>query len=75
MDSDQTKTVDVRLLVPRNVDVDFLIDQLVTATHGVGAPLGAVELLGGQMDQFIRVPSPLVATRTGVAWRGESRRL
>lgn len=65
-----TKTVDVRLLVAADVDVAFLVRQLVQATRGHGAPLGAVELDTECLDA---VPVNAVATRGDVSWDGYRR--
>ena len=60
-----TKTVDVRLLVSSEVDDDALVEQLITATYGPGAPLGAVQLQGESPT-----PTTRVATRSNVRWDG-----
>jgi hypothetical protein len=66
-----TKTVDVRLLIPVDVDVELLVEQLVTQTQGAGAPVGAVELLNPNRHPL--ETSSEVVTRPGVVWHGDAR--
>lgn len=68
------KTVDVRLLVNDDVDVEYLISQLVSASAGPGAPQGAVMLVpDGQGRAF---PSGIVRTkRSDLVWSGGIRRV
>lgn len=65
------KTVDVRLLVHDDVDEQFLVEQLVSASHGAGAPLGAVRTINeGYYDEV--GPADRVVVRLGFdRWNGE----
>lgn len=64
-----TRTVNVRVLLDSDVDVYYVLQQLVTATSGPGAPLGVVEL----RDVGDATTSTTVWTRLNVDWDGESR--
>lgn len=67
------KTVDVRLLVPDDVDEEYLVEQLVTATAGVGAPRGAVqvELVDGHSDGRLEPTGRVVTRHDTTWWNGE----
>lgn len=77
----QTQTVDVRLLVAADVDPALLVAQLVHATKGAGAPLGAA--LTYEPDDLahpndtelyvLNVQTRHVITRGDVDWDGEAR--
>jgi hypothetical protein len=63
------KTITVRFLVHDDVDEDHFVAQTVSATGGSGAPLGAVQLVGGRVD--VPVPDVQIYTRPGISWHGE----
>lgn len=44
------RTIDVRLLVPDDVDEEYLVEQLVTKARGSGAPHGAALLTSDESD-------------------------
>lgn len=66
------KTVDVRLLVPDEVDPGELVAHLVLLTGGPGAPLGAALLVGDRYGRL--VPHAEVWIREGLAWDGQRYR-
>lgn len=67
----ETKTIDVRVLVGRDVDPDLFVQQLVTQTAGAGAPIGATELQ--HFEDGVRV-SPYTHLRHDVDWEGQRLR-
>jgi hypothetical protein len=70
------KTFLARILVRDDVDVQFLVEQLVVGTSGPGAPLGAVEVelecVDVITDDRELVPVGRVVVNAEVAdWDGE----
>jgi hypothetical protein len=50
------KTIDLRVLVPDDVDEEFFVEQLVQMARGAGAPRGAVRVdLVGEYDDVADV--------------------
>lgn len=68
------KTVDVRLLVAADVDVEYLTRQLVFVARGPGAPLGAVRVMlwsdsGTEADVVVDDdPRTRISTRAETSW-------
>jgi hypothetical protein len=69
------KTIDLRVLVPDDVDEDLFVEQLVHVTSGPGAPYAAVQLeLDGSYHEdnveLVPVGSPIVVEEARW-WQGE----
>lgn len=63
------KTIDVRVLVGRDVDPNLFVQQLITQTTGAGAPIGATELQ--HFDDGVRVSPYTHFRRSDVEWEGQ----
>lgn len=68
------KTIDLRVLVPENVDEDLFVEQLVRVTHGDGAPYGAVKVhldVDDLYDVDIAPTGPVVTGYDVDGWFGQ----
>lgn len=65
------KTVDVRVLVHDDVDEQFLVEQLVSASHGAGAPLGAVQTINEGYYDEVGPTGRVVVRQEFSSWNGE----
>lgn len=70
------KTVDIRVLLPDEVDEGYFLQQLVGNSRGPGAPLAAVkiELTGFSHEDNVELePTGCVFTRVTAAalWKGQ----
>lgn len=67
------KTVDVRLLVHDDVDEQFLVEQLVSASSGPGSPVEAVqvEVVDQYSDGRLEPIGRVTVTLDHQRWNGE----
>jgi hypothetical protein len=69
------KTIDLRVLVPDDVDEELFVEQLVHVTRGPGAPYGAVqlELDGSYHEDNVELVSTgsLIVVDEAYWWQGE----